>query len=160
MKIHLLLFSLGLPALVATCGDETAHPRFEEISWSEVEVLISSESAVLAGPVDIAVGPDGTVFVLDGQDARIQPVDREGTLLSPIGGEGSGPGEFDSPSALYVAGDTLWVVDGGNGRLQALTPRGSFIESLPLPPRAATSISRVGPEGRLLVATLGRDSDG
>ena len=49
-------------------------------------------------------------------------------------------------------------MDGGNGRLQALTTAGEPLGNSPLPPRAAFYISRFATGGRILASTLGQDS--
>lgn len=144
--------------LLPACSDDVADPLPEEVVWSNAETLISTESGLLAGPVDLAVGLDGTLYVLDGRDDLIQRVGPDGEILEPIGGSGSGPGELDGPVSFRVTGDRIRVVDRGNGRLQLLGTTGAYLGSTPLPPQAVRSIAHVGPGGRLLVPTLGRDS--
>ena len=152
-----LCMALALGLLLA-CSNDDADPLPEEVVWSNAETLISTESGLLAGPVDLAVGPDGTLYVLDGRDDLIQRIGPDGEILEPIGGSGSGPGELDGPVSFRVAGDTIQVADRGNGRLQLHSTTGAYLGSNPLPRRAVTSIARVGPGGRLLVPALGRDS--
>lgn len=50
-----------------------------------------------------------------------------GALLQAIGGRGTGPGEFNFPTALTISAGTLYVVDSMNFRVQALTPDGKFL---------------------------------
>ena len=157
MHRSLFIFLISLGYLAAGC-DSPPSSAPAEITLSRVDTLISTESGLLAQPVAMAIGSDGTLFVLDGQAAQVHRISNDGTLLPSLGNAGSGPGEFQRPRTIRVNADTLWVVDGGNGRLQTLTTEGEFLSTLPLPPRAAFYISRLATEGRILASTLGQDS--
>lgn len=90
--------------------------------------------ADLRRPVGIALSPDDTrLYVVDigGVDSdlhRVQVLDsRSGALIQTIGRRGTGDGEFNLPVQAATAPDgTLYVVDGGNFRVQAFTPNGQF----------------------------------
>jgi hypothetical protein len=154
-KPLVLLTLIGI--LLGGCDPApTAAPA--EIMLLEVDTLISTESGLLAQPVAMTVGSDGTLFVLDGQAAQVHRISSDGTILPSLGNAGSGPGEFQRPRTIRVRADTLWVIDGGNGRLQTLTTEGEPLSTLPLPPRVAFYISRLATDGRILASTLGQDS--
>src|SRR3569623_2619446 len=90
--------------------------------------------AELRRPVGVAVRPDGTrLYVVDigGVDSdehRVQVLDTQrGQLLQTIGRRGIGDGEFNLPVQAATPPDgTLYVVDGGNIRVQAFTGDGHF----------------------------------
>lgn len=84
------------------------------------------------GPRDIAIGADGRVYVTDTGNKRIQVFDRAGTFLAAIGGEGPAPGRLREPVGLTWAGDSLWVADAWNNRVQQLGPDGQPISALPV----------------------------
>jgi sugar lactone lactonase YvrE len=128
------------------------------ISLLHVDTLISTASGLLAQPVAMAVGGDGTLFVLDGQAAQVHRISTDGTVLPTLGGLGSGPGELRRPSTLGVKGDTLWIVDAGNGRLQVWTADGRPIRTLPMLPRIGFYMPRLAADGHILASTLGQDS--
>ena len=66
----------------------------------------------------------GEIFVYDG----------EGPATRSIGRRGRGPGEFGSFVRLAVGqGDTLYIMDDDNARLQVLTPSGEFLRSFQAP---------------------------
>jgi streptogramin lyase len=63
---------------------------------------------------DIEVGPDGTVYVLDGSAMAVRVFGPRGEFLRSIGRGGEGPGEFRRPMQIIIAPDGgLWVYDDG-----------------------------------------------
>ena len=88
------------------------------------------------GPGDVAVAPNGDIFVLDG-NARIVHFSKDGSFVKTIGGvEGTGPGEFSGAHALALdTAGRLLVVDrqeeAHNPRIQIFDQNGSFIEEWP-----------------------------
>lgn len=84
----------------------------------------------------VAVADDGRVYVIEAQDRQIRIYDADGTRLGAFGSAGEGPGEFRSPSAVGILGDTVWVADGianrlvlfdrDGGHLSTWTPRVTF----------------------------------
>jgi len=53
----------------------------------------------------------------------------DGSFIRAIGKRGTGPGEFNFPTALTLSAGRLYVVDAMNFRVQALTPDGQFLKS-------------------------------
>jgi hypothetical protein len=77
----------------------------------------------LYGPRDIAVAPDGTLWVTDTGHKRVIHYTPEGEPLGSIGAEGTGPGQFSEPVGLAIdAGGRLVVADAWNGRVQVIDP--------------------------------------
>ncbi|HEX6644093.1 MAG TPA: 6-bladed beta-propeller [Gemmatimonadales bacterium] len=72
----------------------------------------------------VALGDDGNVYVLDQGANHIRVFDSAGAELRTIGREGQGPGEFGRPYSLAWIGDTLAVLDPGNGRIELVTTDG------------------------------------
>lgn len=81
-------------------------------------------------PTDLALGPDGEMFICDGYgNARIHKYSPDGELIKSWGQPGSGPGEFDLPHCVRVdPRNRLMVADRENNRIQFFTLDGDYIE--------------------------------
>lgn len=81
----------------------------------------------LGRPAALAVS-DKAVFVSDVENHRIAVFGLEGVFLHAFGKRGSGPGEFNFPTYLWVdrATGRLWVTDSGNFRAQWFDSDGTF----------------------------------
>jgi DNA-binding beta-propeller fold protein YncE len=79
---------------------------------------------------DLAVAPDGNIYVVDSIDNYVAYFSPDGSRLGAWGREGSGDGEFNSPRAIAVGPDgTVFVADTENHRVQYFTANGSFLGS-------------------------------
>jgi sugar lactone lactonase YvrE len=85
-------------------------------------------------PTEVAVAPNGDVFVADGHAggsaglSRVMKFDRAGKPLAVIGKTGMGPGEFDGPHTIAIdSRGRLFVGDRQNNRIQILDQNGRFI---------------------------------
>jgi uncharacterized protein (TIGR03663 family) len=85
-------------------------------------------------PRDIAVAPDGSVYVADTANHRIQHLSPEGEVLNVWGSyanrlEGEAPGgTFNEPWGIAVAPDgNVYIADTWNHRIQWFTPEGEFL---------------------------------
>ena len=76
----------------------------------------------------MAVAPDGTIYVADTNNHRIQRFSATGTFLSQWGAQGSGDGQFYHPHGVAVAPDgTVYVADTGNARIQRFSATGTYL---------------------------------
>ena len=108
-------------------------------------------------PTDLAVAPDGRLFVAEGYGGnRVQVFDKAGRYLQSIGGPGSGPGKFNCPHGIWV--DTrkrepeLYVADRSNQRIQILTLEGKFKRAISGPVSLPNGFAEH--RGNLFVADL------
>jgi hypothetical protein len=99
---------------------------------------------------DIAVDQVGRIYVLDAGNHRVQVFDSEGHYHATMGQEGEGPGEFQSPSAMAIAGDRLLVNENFTSRLSAWTLEGGLIESKQTDPPLRTGRMLGFPDGTLV----------
>ena len=85
-------------------------------------------------PLDVAVAPNGDVFVAEGdhggnQVARISKFSADGTFLKSFGRPGDGPGELRIPHGMTFGPDgRLYVADRGNHRVQIFDQDGDYLD--------------------------------
>jgi YYY domain-containing protein len=79
-------------------------------------------------PRDVARAPDGTLYVADFGNRRIQRVDSQLRAIGGFGAEGDAPGQFRDPCGLAVGDDgRVYVADTWNHRIQKLSAKGEPI---------------------------------
>lgn len=88
------------------------------------------DSEHLDGPTDIAIAPDGSLYVSDGYgNNRVVRFDAEGRFLSAWGRLGSGPGEFSLPHSIAIdRAGRLYVADRNNARIQVFDRTGRYLD--------------------------------
>lgn len=124
-----------------------------------------SEFGQLLGPDGLAIGPRGTLYVVDSGNHRVYVVDlRTQQIRAILGQPGSQPapaagtanGRFDSPRGATVdLLGRLYVADTGNGRVQQFDAAGRV-----LPAFAATFISQPRVPTQPAYLAMMRQSDG
>src|SRR4029079_8275464 len=76
-------------------------------------------------PTDVAIGPDGSVWITDMATDQLYQFDAEGKLIRSFGETGQGQGQFEFADfgAVGLDGDgNVYVLDTGNQRVQKFTP--------------------------------------
>ncbi len=82
-------------------------------------------------PTHAAVAPDGTLYVLDTGNFRVQAFDPNGKYLNSWGGLGAAFGRFSRPRGIAVDNDgNVYVTDANFGNLQIFNPRGQLLMAL------------------------------
>lgn len=127
-----------ISALLATAclapGDRDPDPL------SGLPEVVPTEALRLGGPdapeplafeasPAFTVGRDGDLFVLHRTRGSVARVGRDGEPVRWIGSRGPGPGEFQSPGGLGLAGDTLWVRDFPSPRIVLFDESGEHVDS-------------------------------
>jgi tripartite motif-containing protein 71 len=88
------------------------------------------EGGQFADPYGIAISPDGSLYVADSQNNRIQKFDSSGNFLMKwgSGGAGNDNGEFNTPFGVTIGNDgSIYITDSGNSRIQKFDSNGDFI---------------------------------
>ena len=151
------VLATGALLAMAACGPrEVAGPQ--EYAITAIDTLITETTNRLAKPYEVALGPDGAVYVTDVELGSIIALSPEGTFQQAIGRTGAGPGELKFPRSTRVFGDSILVVNSGNGRLEMFRASGELLGSRPLPAAAVSGAVDLLPSGAMLVSTNGEDS--
>jgi DNA-binding beta-propeller fold protein YncE len=102
-----------------------------------VDARYTAKSLGLKDPANLAIGPDGNLYVTDASQ-RVTVVSPAGKVLHRWGSLGREPGQFRFPVAKpgapgVLAGITVdshglvYVADSDNARVQVFSPTGTFI---------------------------------
>ena len=79
-------------------------------------------------PAFVDVGPDGTVYVSDGMNFRVQAFDEDGDYLRHFGGHGDISGSFARPKDLAVDSEGhIYVVDAAFNNVQIFNDQGALL---------------------------------
>ena len=91
---------------------------------------VSRPGAPFNRPTNIAVAPNGDLYVSDGYgNCRVHRFSPTGQLKRSWGTPGKGPGEFMLPHGIGVAADgRVYVCDRENDRIQIFSPDGEFLK--------------------------------
>jgi DNA-binding beta-propeller fold protein YncE len=108
----------------------TIGTKGEAGEWNE-----AAGSRKLNQPNDIAIAPNGDVFIAQGHtpgagrgDARVLKFDKDGRFVKSWGGKGNGPGQFDVAHGItFDPKGLLWVMDRENQRIQVFDTNGTFV---------------------------------
>lgn len=115
-----------LAALLLVSGPAAAPlsvpPAGRDLAPDPDFVLDDSVRAQLSVISDIALSPDGSLYLADRTFPAVLHLEPTGHLRRIIGRAGEGPGEFIYISQLGTIHDTLWAVDPGLGRVTLFGP--------------------------------------
>jgi DNA-binding beta-propeller fold protein YncE len=79
-------------------------------------------------PAFITIGPEGSVYVTDQMNFRVQVFDSNGNYLTEIGKLGDVPGTFARPKGVAVDSEGhIYVADGAFGNIQIFDARGRLL---------------------------------
>lgn len=150
-----LLMTLGVPGTGSDTGYRTDRPP--RIHFVET---VARPAGPFNGCTDIAIGPDGDIFVSDGYgNCRIHHFSASGKLLNSWGEVGSGPGQFRLPHGVCLTPDgRLLVADRENDRIQIFRTDGSYLGEWDDDILRPCGIALTG-RGDVVVAELWRPAD-
>lgn len=141
---------------------------------------IGSADGQFQMPRDLSVAQDGSIFVVDSDNHRIQHLNPDGTVIrlwgsfgDAVSGEASG-GQFNQPWGIDLGPDgSVYVADTWNHRIQKFTAEGEFVTMWGIFGQGETPFAfwgprdvAVGPDGKVYVTDTGNkrivafDSDG
>ena len=126
------------PVDVAIVGErlyitDIAHHQVHALDKKTGEVLLTfgsagSEPGQLFHPTNIAIAPDGTLYVVDTSNFRVQQFNQNGDFVRAFGSPGSAPGTFSRPKGIAIDHDGfIYVVDSAFENVQVLDPLGGAL---------------------------------
>jgi len=79
-------------------------------------------------PRDVAIAKDGSIYVVDGGNFRIQVFDQDGKFVKTFGGIGRRSGQFARPKEIAVDRDgNVYIVDTAFANVQIFNPEGQLL---------------------------------
>jgi DNA-binding beta-propeller fold protein YncE len=99
---------------------------------SDVAIAPNGDIFVADGHVEVRVRPNGELYVPDGPgpnpNARISKFSKDGKFLTSWGVKGARPGQLDGPHGLaFDSRGRLFVADRTNSRIEIFTQNGKFV---------------------------------
>jgi DNA-binding beta-propeller fold protein YncE len=124
------------PVDVVIAGDrlyitDILHHQIHALDKRTGEILLTigesgSGDGQMFHPTNLALAPDGTLYVSDTTNFRIQSFTPDGESLGSIGGVGLSVGEFARPKGIAISRDEhLYVVDAAFQNVQILETDGT-----------------------------------
>ena len=138
------------PSLVGLCrtkgGDLLiSDSRLNQVLLSRGDQMgIFGDSLALQQPTGLACDPEsGHIWIVETGAHRISQFDRDGQLISRMGGRGTTPGRFNYPTFIWIDGKgNIYVVDSMNHRIQMFNARGDFLGTFGEPGDASGYMGR------------------
>jgi sugar lactone lactonase YvrE len=157
---------------VAREAEEYVDPYAANFSTIIADQVLGESGAGVgqfSAPRDLAVAPDGSLYIADTMNHRIQHLSPEGDVIRVWGQESTqteGPapeGTFKEPWGIAIALDgSVYVADTWNHRVQHFSAEGEFLETFGTYGQAENSFAFWGPrdvavdgEGRIFVSDTG-----
>jgi DNA-binding beta-propeller fold protein YncE len=137
----------------------TPVPTPSEVQWGTE----GNRNGQFISPNGVAVASDGSVYVADRGNHRIQMFTSDGVFLDDWGTYGTGDGQFLSPHGVAVASDgSVYVADSNNNCIQKFTSEGVFVSKWGTKGRGAGQFDRpagvaVALDGSVYVADSGNN---
>lgn len=141
-RIVLVLLALVLPGCAERAEGPGSHTRGPVAVAVDSVRLDEADTLYLGNPYALAVDPqDGSFYVSDFFADRVFRFRRDGSLARTYGRPGRGPGEFLTPTLVFVLDEgTLAAADDEHARIHLFDRRtGAFLRSVPHEGRLGSS---------------------
>lgn len=127
-----MIYNVFTILLISFASCESVNEKLklpEPIELKDYETIISYEEMVLANPQRIRFDGDEGLVLFDSGLENVIRLSLEGEILSEIGRKGSGPGEYQSVSNIYVLNNSIFLVDDRQFIIHRFLKDGSHISS-------------------------------
>jgi sugar lactone lactonase YvrE len=79
-------------------------------------------------PADVSRAADGSLWIADENNNRIEKLNEKGEFLAAYGTLGSGNGQLSHPTGIELdSSGNPWVSDSGNNRIEELNSKGEYV---------------------------------
>jgi sugar lactone lactonase YvrE len=94
------------------------------------EIKSLNDSLKLDQPTGIACSPvTGDIWIVETKAHRVSVIDRQGQLKKQFGERGTGPGQFNYPTSVWIDNSgRAYVIDALNFRIQVFSGQGDLIK--------------------------------
>ena len=127
-------------------------PRYGTFAFDLAEDLVigseNDDAYFFPSSAGVAVDDEGTIFVVDFGNRRVQAYDKQGHYVRALGRTGQGPGEYQFPSSIMIDADENIIVNDSAQFLIHYSPEGLFQKRITLKTFLSTMI--LGPGGTIV----------
>jgi predicted membrane-bound mannosyltransferase/DNA-binding beta-propeller fold protein YncE len=163
------MWNYGAPPVSEIVEPDPFEGKYIELTADVVIGGLGTEAGQFNRPRDLAVASDGSLYVVDTDNSRIQHLAADGSVLQVWGSFGDatiGPaagGAFNQPWGIGLGPDgSVYIADTWNHRIQKFTPDGEFLTMWGYFGQAESPLAFWGPrdvavdaEGRVYVTDTG-----
>lgn len=119
------ILTICIPILVALSVSSDA---ISAMSCLSSRIIGAIEPQGVDQPSDVAIGPQGWVYLVDGVNNRVVVTDTNGLNQFAFGEAGVEQGHFRHPMGIGIApSGQVYIADTGNHRIQVFDARGRFL---------------------------------
>lgn len=119
-----------VPLLVALGATPLAAQGAKQATLGRAEARMAAPLSLVTTVRELR---SGELMVADPIERKLMVFDARLASMRTLGREGSGPGEYRQPDAVWaLPGDSTLVTDLGNARLSVVGPDGKYARSMPI----------------------------
>lgn len=119
-----------VPLAAALGATPLAAQGARQVTLGRAEARVSAPLSLVTTVRELR---SGQLMVADPIERKLMVFDANLASMRTIGREGSGPGEYRQPDAVWAfPGDSTLVTDLGNARLSVVGPDGKYARSMPI----------------------------
>jgi uncharacterized protein (TIGR03663 family) len=95
----------------------------------QAKATVTGGEGQFNNPKNMALAPDGSLYVLDTNNHRVEKFDAARNFVKAWGGQGNAPGQFNEPWGIAVGPDgSVYVADTWNHRIEKFDKDGNFVK--------------------------------